>query len=272
MGRLEAKLALVTGAASGIGAATARRFVEEGAHVVCADVRPDELRATVRELGDAATFQELDVRSEAAIGGALDGIGERWGKLDVLVNNAGTPIPGRLDDLPTEVWTRGIELNLTSVFLVTRAAWPMLVASGNGCVLNTASIAGLWAIPNDAPYCATKAAVVMLTRCLALDGAPQGVRANCVCPGFTETPMIQAKFEEWPDPDAARRQAAALHPIGHLATADDMANAFVYLASDEASFVTGAVLPVDGGLTSGIWGGYADQRSQGAPVARSSSA
>jgi NAD(P)-dependent dehydrogenase (short-subunit alcohol dehydrogenase family) len=261
--RLDGKVALVTGAASGIGAATARRFVEEGAEVVCADIRADALTSTVADLGERAVVAELDVRSEAAVEALFDDVGRRWGRLDVLVNNAGMPVPGRIEDVSLDQWTKGLELNLTSVFLITRAAWPLLAASGSACIVSTASIAGVWAIPNEAPYCATKAAVVMLTKCFALDGARQNIRANCVCPGFTLTPMLQQKFDEWDEPDVARKQMADLHPLGDLAAPEDMANAFLYLASDEARFVSGQVLPVDGGLTSGIWGGYVDPTQTG---------
>ena len=152
-------------------------------------------------------------------------------------------------------WDRELAINLKSVYLVSRAAWPHLVERGGGAILNTASIAGMWAIPADAAYCASKAGVIMLTKCMALDGARAGIRVNCVCPGFIDTPMIHGYFDDQPDPAAAERFAVGLHPLGRLGTPLDIADAFVYLASEEAQWVTGSALVVDGGLTSGIWGG-----------------
>lgn len=257
-GRLNSKVTLVTGAASGIGAATTRRFVEEGATVFCADIREEEVGDHARELGERARAIHLDVRSEQASQKVMDRIDDEFGKLDVLVNNAGTPIPGQIQDTATDAWLKGMELNVTSIFFMTRSAWPLLVASGTGCVLNTASIASVWAIPGEAPYCTSKAAAMMMTKCLALDGAREGVRANCVCPGYTDTPMVNDVFAKFEDPDAVRQKTAKLHPLGRLATPEDIANTFVHLASDEASFITGAAVFVDGGLTSGVWGGYVD--------------
>lgn len=241
MGRLDGKIALVTGGGSGIGAETARRFAEEGAVVVTADLRGGDL--------------DVDVTSRASVEAAVARAVELHGALDVVVNNAGVTIVGAVHELDEEQWDRELATNLKSVYLVSRAAWPILVARGGGVILSTASIAGLWAIPADAAYCASKAGVVMLTKCMALDGARDRIRVNCVCPGYTETPMIQGYFDDQPDPLEARRFAERLHPLGRLGRPRDMADAFVYLASDEAAWVTGAALVVDGGLTSGIWGG-----------------
>jgi meso-butanediol dehydrogenase/(S,S)-butanediol dehydrogenase/diacetyl reductase len=241
VGRLDGKLALVTGGGSGIGADTARRFREEGAQVVVGDLRGGDV--------------ELDVTSAASVEAALALVRAELGGLDVVVNNAGVTIVGAVHELAEEDWDRELATNLKSVYLVSRAAWPLLVERGGGVLLATASIAGLWAIPADAAYCASKAGVIMLTKCLALDGAKVGIRANCVCPGFTQTPMIEGYFEAQPDPVAARSFAERLHPLGRLGRPRDLADAFVYLASDEAGWVTGTALVVDGGLTSGIWGG-----------------
>jgi len=145
----------------------------------------------------------------------------------------------------------GLAVNLKGVYLTAKAAWPYLVES-RGLIISTASVVGLWGSAGQAAYCAAKAAVVMLTRCMALDGARHGVRASCVCPGFVETPMLERFLAGQPDPEAARAAARALHPLGRLGTPADVAVAFVYLASDEAQWVTGAALVADGGLTSGI--------------------
>jgi NAD(P)-dependent dehydrogenase (short-subunit alcohol dehydrogenase family) len=197
----------------------------------------------------------MDVTRAESIGEAMKSILEHFGGIDVVVNNAGVTIVGAAHDLAEDDWDRELAANLKSIYLVSREAWPHLVARGGGAILNTASIAGMWAIPADAAYCASKAGAIMLTKCMALDGAKAGIRVNCVCPGFTETPMIEGYFADQPDPEAARAFATGLHPLGRLGKPRDIADAFVYLASAEAAWVTGAALVVDGGLTSGIWGG-----------------
>lgn len=239
-GRIEGRRVFVTGGASGIGAAVVARFREEGARVVAGDLRPgpDDV--------------ELDVRVSESVASAVAVAVERLGGLDVVVCNAGRPVVGEAHDLPEEEWADGIATNLTSVYLTVKAAWPHLVRS-RGCILSTASAVGLTPLgANQTAYCTAKAGVVMLTRCLALEGAGVGVRANCVCPGFTDTPMLRQFIDAQPDPGAAQKAAERLHPLGRLGSPTDIANAFVYLASDEAAWITGVALTVDGGLLSGI--------------------
>jgi NAD(P)-dependent dehydrogenase (short-subunit alcohol dehydrogenase family) len=253
-GRLSGKIALVTGAGSGIGRETARRFAQEGARVAAADLHGDTAAATAAELGNEGLALEVDVTRADSVRKALREIVEHYGGIDVVVNNAGVTIVGTAHEMAEEDWDRELATNLKSIYLVSKEAWPHLVDRGGGAVLNTASIAGMWA-PADAAYCASKAGAIMLTKCLALDGAKAGIRVNCVCPGFTETPMIEGYFADQSDPEASRTFATGLHPLGRLGKPRDIADAFVYLASDEAAWVTGAALVVDGGLTSGIWGG-----------------
>jgi NAD(P)-dependent dehydrogenase (short-subunit alcohol dehydrogenase family) len=238
-GRLAGKRALVTGGGSGIGAEVVRRFREEGADVLAADLAGGDL--------------ECDVRSKASVDAAVAAAVERLGGLDTLVLNAGRPVVGALHELAEEDWDDGIATNLTSIHLFARAAWGHLARSG-GSISITASVVGLWGSQNQAAYCATKAAAVMLAKCLALDGAAAGIRANCVCPGFVQTPLLERFLAEQDDPDAVRAGATALHPLGRLGRARDVADAFVYLASVEAAWVTGTALVVDGGLTAGIHG------------------
>jgi NAD(P)-dependent dehydrogenase (short-subunit alcohol dehydrogenase family) len=239
-GRLEGKRAFVTGGAAGIGAATVARFRAEGARVVVADL----------EGGDV----ECDVRSGASVEAAVATAADLLGGLDTVVCNAGRPVLGALHELDEAEWDDGLATNLKSIYLCARASWPFLTESA-GTILITASVVGLMGSGGQAAYCASKAGAVMLAKCLALDGAKAGIRASCVCPGFVETPMLERFLAGQPDPVAARTAATGLHPLGRLGLPADVADAFVYLASDEAAWVTGAALVVDGGLTSGIQGG-----------------
>ena len=254
-GRLQDKVALITGAGSGIGRATAERFAEEGAKVVAADLKAETAQATADAIGGDAFGVGIDVTDRASIAAVIEETVGRFGGLDVLVCNAGVTIVGSVMDLSEEQWDKELDTNLKSVFLCAKEAWPHLEARGGGSILSTASMAGQWAIPADAAYCASKAGLIMLTKCMALDGAKANIRANCVCPGFTNTPMIDGYFNAQDDPEASRRFAIGLHPLGRMGEPVDHANAFVYLASDEASWVTGLELNVDGGITCGIWGG-----------------
>jgi NAD(P)-dependent dehydrogenase (short-subunit alcohol dehydrogenase family) len=258
MDRLDGKVALVTGGGSGIGRHTSIRFAEEGARVAVADLRGDtaeETAAEIRAAGGDATACTMDVTRGADIAAGVQAAIESFGGVDVVVNNAGITITGAAHDLTEDDWDRELAINLKSVYLVSKALWPHFLERGGGSIVSTASIAGLWAIPDDAAYCASKAGVIMLTKCLALDGAKAGIRANCVCPGFIQTPMIDGYFTDQADPAASREFAVGLHPLGRLGDPLDIADGFVYLASDEARWVTGTALTVDGGLTAGIWGG-----------------
>ena len=258
MGRLEGIVALVTGAGSGIGRETASRYGTEGALVVAADLKGDtaaETAAALEAAGRRATSLQMDVTDAASVKAGVDAVVEQHGGVDVIINNAGITIVGAAHDMEEDDWDRELAINLKSIYLVSRAAWPHLKQRGGGAILSTASIAGLWAIPADAAYCASKAGVIMLTKCMALDGARDRIRAACVCPGYIDTPMIQGYFDDQPDPVEARRFATGIHPLGRLGNPEDIAEAFVYLGSPQASWVTGTALVVDGGLTSGIWAG-----------------
>ncbi|MDA8033933.1 MAG: SDR family NAD(P)-dependent oxidoreductase [Actinomycetota bacterium] len=255
-GRLAGRVAVVTGAASGIGFATACRMAAEGAHVAMVGRREPGIRDAAEGAAGYGTVRPYvaDVTNAAAIDRALAAITDELGTPDLLVNNAGVTVVGSITEISEEDWDRQFAVNLKSVFLVSRALWPGFSRLGRASVVNIASVGSVWAIPNDAGYCATKAGVLMLTKCMAVDGAAEGIRVNCVIPGYVETGMIRGYFDAQPDPAAARRQAVGLHPLGRLGTPEDVASACAYLCSDDASWVTGSAFTVDGGVTAGLHG------------------
>jgi NAD(P)-dependent dehydrogenase (short-subunit alcohol dehydrogenase family) len=244
---------VITGAARGIGRAVASRCIGEGARVVLVDLDAETDGTVTRELGAEAGLV-ADVTHGAGVADAIAAATETLGGLDGLINNAGIPMAGAVHDLGEDDWDRVLAVDLKSVYLMARAAWPHLLAAGGGAIVNTGSIAGMWGTEGQAGYAAAKAGTIMLTKCLALDGAPNGIRANCVSPGFTRTPMLEAYFAAQGDPEHAESAIGARVPLGRLGHPADLADAFVYLASDEASWVTGTNLVVDGGVTAGIWG------------------
>ena len=253
--RLAGKRALVTGGASGIGAATAARFAAEGAAVAIADLDgagADAHAAALRDRGGTALGLAADVGDDASVAAMVERAWEALGGVDTLVNNAAIPMVGTVETLAAGEWDRVLDIDLSSIYRASRAVWPRFVAAGGGVVLNTASVAGIVGMAGQHGYSAAKAGVVMLTRCMALDGAAHGIRVNCVCPGFVETPMAMAYFEAQEDPAASRAAADAAHPLGRMGQPDEIAAAFLYLASDEARWVTGTALVIDGGLTAGL--------------------
>ncbi len=258
MPSLQDTRALVTGAASGIGRAIAERFVEEGARVALVDLDQERVSSTARELGPTAVAGiGADLADAPAVKHAVAEAMEQLGGLDALVNNAGMPMVGAVHELSEAEWDRALAVDLRSVFLMSRAAWPHLREAagsprGSATITNTASIAGLWATQGQAAYAAAKAGVIMLTKCMALDGARDGIRVNAVAPGFVQTPMLERYLSEQPDPAAARTATTAFHPLGRLGEAGDIAEAFAYLAGEAARWITGTTVTVDGGLTAGL--------------------
>lgn len=246
--RFEGQVAAVTGGASGIGAATARRLSAEGARVWLLDRAADAAASLADELGDAAAI-EVDVADAGAVGRALDHILETDGVVDVMIANAGVTLEASIWDTTPDQLARVVEVNLTGAFHCAARAMAAMVSRGRGAVVFTSSDAGLVGWPSQAAYCATKGALVALTRAAAIDAAPHNVRVNCVCPAFTATPLTEAWLAQTPDAEAARAEIASEAPLGRIASPDEVAAAIAFLASDEARFITGVALPVDGGVT-----------------------
>lgn len=245
LSRFTGKFAVVTGGASGIGRATVSRFLAEGASVWIVDM---EEPAAEEMAFKGLHHVQLDVSDETAVDDAMAQIASRAGQIDVVVNAAGIVAPGSATDTTLADWLRINAVNLTGTFLVTRAAMRAMKRSG-GAIINVSSDAGLVGQTGQAAYCASKGGVVQFTKAAALDGAPDGIRVNCVCPCFIATPMVEDWLASQPDPGAARQQAEAEQPIGRMGRPEEIAAAIAYLGSHEANFVTGIALSVDGGTT-----------------------
>jgi NAD(P)-dependent dehydrogenase (short-subunit alcohol dehydrogenase family) len=250
MGRLQDKVALITGAASGIGRATAERFAEEGARLAVSDRKDDALAETTTRLTDAGgtvLALHLDVTREEEWTAALAAVDRRFGRLDVLVNNAGYGALKSIADTSFDDWRSLIAVNLDSVFLGVKHAIPLMARGGGGSIVNVSSIRALVAGEGSGAYCAAKAGVHLFTKVAALEcaAAQNGIRVNSVHPGFVDTPLTAPQLgnEEW------RRRSLAKTPAGRLAAPREIADAILYLASDESSFVNAAALVVDGGFT-----------------------
>lgn len=250
---LAGKTALITGAASGIGLAIARAFAGAGARVWLTDINAGagaREAAAIRAEGGSADFLPLDVSDEAA----CQVLARRVlaaAPLDILVNNAGIGGVGTLLQTSPEQFDRIMQVNVRGVFNVTRAFLPALLERGSASLINLASVGGVVGIAERLAYCTSKFAVVGFTRCLALDHARQGLRANAICPGRVETPFVRQRIAEYPDPEKAWREMSATQPMGRMAKPEEVAGAALFLASDLASFVTGDCLMVDGGWGAG---------------------
>ncbi len=253
MGRLDGKVAVITGGALGLGRATALRMAEAGAAVAVCDVRLDEANALVDEFierGLQAAAWRLDVSSEAEFEKVLGDVARRFGHIDILVNNAGVAGADKPTDQLTEAeWDAVQAVNVKGVFFGVKHVIPHLRRAGGGSIINLSSIYGLISAPDVPPYHASKGAVRLMTKTDALLYAPEKIRVNSVHPGFIWTPMVEGYLEAHGDLAQGRLAVDALHPLGHIGEPDDIAWGCVYLASDEAKFVTGAELVIDGGYT-----------------------
>jgi len=244
-GRFDGRVALITGAASGIGAATARRLVQDGARVMLGDVNEAAGRSLAAELGAQAAFQPTDVRDIEQVARLTGAAVERFGRLDILCNNAGIAASGQAPDLDPAAWRAVMETDLYAIFYGCRAAIPHLRAAGGGAIVNVASISGLGADYGLGAYNAAKGGVVNYTRSLAIDHGADNIRVNAVCPGPIDTPLAAAVLSH----PAVVAEYQRIIPLGRIGRSEEVASVIAFLASDDASFVTGAILVVDGGIT-----------------------
>lgn len=241
-GRLQGRTALVTAAGQGMGRAAALAFAREGAQVVATDLNGELLATLPAGIRSAV----LDVLDDAAVQAFV----ERTGAVDILFNCAGYVHQGTILECSAADWDFSFDLNVRSMFVMTKAMLPRMIAAGGGVILNMASVVGAnKAAPNRLAYASSKAAVAGFTRALAIDHVKQNIRVNCVCPGTVDTPSLADRIKAFADPVQARKDFVARQPMGRLATAEEIAETFVYLVSDEASFMTGQAIFVDGGMS-----------------------
>jgi 3(or 17)beta-hydroxysteroid dehydrogenase len=252
-GRLAGKTAFITGAASGLGCAIARRFAQEGARVALADIDETAGRAAATEIGGAAIFIAHDVTSEASWIESLAKAAESLGRLDILVNNAGIGTWGTIERTTLEEWRRVHAVNLDGVFLGCKHGIPHLRAAGGGSIVNLSSIAGIVGTPTLSAYGSSKGAVRQLTKSVALHcaGRKDGIRCNSIHPAFIATPMLESMIADSRSPERTRGALATQIPLGRVGEAEEVAGLALYLASDESRFVTGAEFVIDGGLSAG---------------------
>lgn len=251
---LSGKVALVTGGASGIGRATALLLAREGASIVLADLKPadgERLVAEIAQSGGKALFQHTDVARSEDCRRLVEAAIAAFGRIDILFNNAGIIRRANIVDLPEEDWDLVMAVNVKSIYLLSREVIPHMQKSGGGTIINTASGWGLNGGAKAAVYCASKGAVVLLTKAMAIDHGPQNIRVNCICPGDTDTTMLRDEARQLGEDSRHFLAESAKRPLGRVGTAEEMAQAVLYLASDASSFVTGTALIVDGGGLAG---------------------
>jgi meso-butanediol dehydrogenase/(S,S)-butanediol dehydrogenase/diacetyl reductase len=250
--RLEGKACIVTGGGSGIGRGTCLLFADEGARVLVADKRKDAAEAVAQECaakGTTALAVEVDVSKEADARRMVDEAVKAFGRLDVLVNNAGYGIAGTVVDTDEEAWEALMAVNVRGVFLCSKHAIPAMKANGGGNIINTASVVAAIGIRNRAAYCASKGAVAALTRAIAIDHVADGIRCNAVAPGTIDTPYFDEILRKSPVAADTRKALEARQLLGRLGTPEEIAAGILFLASDESRFATGSILTIDGGMT-----------------------
>jgi len=248
--RFTGKTAIVTGAGSGIGLATTRRLATDGAIVIMADVRDaDDEAAAIIESGNTARFVLTDVGQESQVRALVDEVVSSHGRVDILVNNAGIAFARTVPDTTLEEWDRLMNVNLKGVFLCSRAVLPIMRQQGGGVIVNVSSEQGLVGASENAAYTATKGGVIQLTKSMAIDHGQDGIRVNCVCPGPVKTPLFDGFVESVEDPEAELRGFVEATILKRLGRPEEIASVIAFLASEESSYMTGAVVVADGGLT-----------------------
>ena len=252
MTRLSGKVALITGGGTGIGRAIALAFAREGASVAVAGRRLEKLRQVINEVhkrDGAGLAMECDVSRARDVERAVKGTVERFGRVNVLVNNSGTLHVSTVEGISEEEWDRVMTVNVKGPFLMSRAVLPEFRKCGGGVIVNLGSVLGLVAVKDRAAYCASKGGVTMLTKAMALDHAHENIRVNCICPSIVETELVKGVFDQSEQGQALRKARVATIPLGRIGQPVDVAEMAVFLASEESSWLTGTAIPLDGGVT-----------------------
>ena len=247
--RLKGLNCVITGGSSGIGAATARRFVAEGAEVLLVDLDIEAANTMAKELGEAVTAVKCDVRLETEVKAAAEAAYKRWDHIDVVVNNAGSELNRTYDETTVDEWDRVLDTDLKGPWLVCKHFVPPMVERGSGSVINISSLNGLVGFPLSTAYGSAKGGLVVFTRDMAIELANSGVRINCVCPGVIDTGMMERWTDLMPDKNEAKEMLTGTMPIGRMGKADEVAGAIFFFASADSSLCQGSVLSVDGGFT-----------------------
>jgi NAD(P)-dependent dehydrogenase (short-subunit alcohol dehydrogenase family) len=252
--KLKDRVAIITGSASGIGRASAKEFAKEGAQVVVADVNLPGAEETAKQIegaGGVALAAKTDVADSGSVDGLIEQTLRAFGRINVLFNNAAIQVNKTVEDTTVEEWNREISINLGGVFLCSKFAMPHLRRT-RGCIINMASVNGFFVEPMCAGYCATKGAIIALTKAMAIDHGKDGIRVNCICPGYIDSGLAWEYFEVQPNPAEARNAAGKLHALGRVGQPEEVARLAVFLASDDASFITGSSVAVSGGFGAGL--------------------
>jgi NAD(P)-dependent dehydrogenase (short-subunit alcohol dehydrogenase family) len=252
--KLEGRVSIITGSASGIGRAGALEFAKEGARVVVADINLEGAQETAKRI-EAAGGTALAVRADVADPESVQALVEQtlrsFGRINVLFNNAAIQVNKTVEDTTVEEWTREVGINLGGVFLCSKYCIPHLRET-KGCIVNMASVNGFFVEPMCAGYCATKGGIIALTKAMAIDHGKEGIRVNCICPGYIDAGLAWGYFEVQPDPAEARKAAGKLHALWRIGQPEEVARVAVFLASDDASFMTGSTVEVSGGIGVGL--------------------
>jgi dihydroanticapsin dehydrogenase len=250
--RVKERIAIVTGAGSGIGQASAIRLAEEGAKVICADINLESATNTAQQIKDAGFIADgyaLDISDSQACTALVDHAVTKFGAIDILVNNAGVNLPGVFHEVSNETIDRTLNVNVKGAMYLTRAALPNMLKNSRGSIVNMSSVNGLVSEPYLSVYSASKGAIVMFTRGIALDYAKTGIRCNAICPGWVDTPINHAHAKMLGGLDHVYKTIDSFQPIGRPGTSREIANVVLFLASDESSFMTGSIVSADGGMT-----------------------